>query len=199
MACLHLGLMRSGASDGKRYFTWDNRLFPDPVKMQQSLAAQGRRMVTIIDPHLKRDSNYRIHTEATAKVPLTYTLPRSRSLQIHAYLPRSACLSSFPLPSSQGLYIKDKGGEDFDGFCWPGSSSYLDFTAPHVRQWWAEQFALDKYTGSTLDLFTWNDMNEPSVFNGPEVSMPKVSDCLPLHPLPLLLHSDQIPVLDLID
>jgi hypothetical protein len=27
--------------------------------------------------------------------------------------------------------------------------------------------------GSTLDLFTWNDMNEPSVFNGPEVSMPK--------------------------
>lgn len=84
---------------------------------------------------------------------------------------------------SQGLYIKDKGGEDFDGFCWPGSSSYLDFTAPHVRQWWAEQFALDKYTGSTLDLFTWNDMNEPSVFNGPEVSMPKVSGCSTTPPL----------------
>lgn len=43
-----------------------------------------------------------------------------------------------------------------------------------MRQWWAEQFAVDKYQGSTLDLFTWNDMNEPSVFNGPEVSMPKV-------------------------
>jgi mannosyl-oligosaccharide alpha-1,3-glucosidase len=27
--------------------------------------------------------------------------------------------------------------------------------------------------GSTLDLFTWNDMNEPSVFNGPEVTMHK--------------------------
>ena len=36
----------------------------------------------------------------------------------------------------------------------------------------ASQFQLDKYIGSTLDLFTWNDMNEPSVFNGPEVSMP---------------------------
>ena len=23
-------------------------------------------------------------------------------------------------------------------------------------------------------MFTWNDMNEPSVFNGPEVTMPKV-------------------------
>ena len=32
---------------------------------------------------------------------------------------------------------------------------------------------LDNYKGSTLDLFTWNDMNEPSVFNGPEVTMPK--------------------------
>lgn len=27
--------------------------------------------------------------------------------------------------------------------------------------------------GSTPNLFTWNDMNEPSVFNGPEVTMHK--------------------------
>ncbi len=128
-------------TDGKRYFTWDKHLFPDPVKMQESLAAQGRRMVTIIDPHIKRDDGFAIHTEATAK----------------------------------GLYIKDKSGQDFDGFCWPGQSSYLDFTDPKVRQWWAERFAFDKYEGSTKHLYTWNDMNEPSVFNGPEVSMQK--DC----------------------
>lgn len=54
-------------------------------------------------------------------------------------------------------------------WCWPGSSSYLDVLSPEVREWWADQFALDKYTGSTLDLYVWNDMNEPSVFNGPEV------------------------------
>ena len=36
--------------------------------MQKNLAAQGRRMVTIIDPHIKRDDNYHIHSEATAKV-----------------------------------------------------------------------------------------------------------------------------------
>jgi mannosyl-oligosaccharide alpha-1,3-glucosidase len=58
-----------------------------------------------------------------------------------------------------GLYIKDKDGKDFDGWCWPGQSSYLDFTDPRVRKWWAEKFALDQYVGSTLDLFTWNDMN----------------------------------------
>lgn len=32
--------------------------------------------------------------------------------------------------------------------------------------------------GSTLDTFTWNDMNEPSVFNGPEITMQKDN----LHP-----------------
>lgn len=97
-------------------------------------------MVTIIDPHIKRDSNYYIHKEATSK----------------------------------GLYIKDKDGQnDFDGWCWPGASSYLDFTSDRVRSWWADQFAYDRYKGSTPSLFTWNDMNEPSVFNGPEVSMQK--------------------------
>ncbi len=33
------------------------------------------------------------------------------------------------------------------------------------------------YEGSTSTLYTWNDMNEPSVFNGPEVSMDKVRRC----------------------
>lgn len=114
-------------------------MFPTPLEMQKNISSHGRKMVTIVDPHIKRDNNYAIHKLATEK----------------------------------GLYVKTKDGADFDGWCWPGSSSYLDFTAPHVRQWWAEQFALDKYHGSTLDLFTWNDMNEPSVFNGPEVSMQK--------------------------
>ena len=36
---------------------------------------------------------------------------------------------------------------------------------------WASQFKFDKYAHSSPSLYTWNDMNEPSVFNGPEVSM----------------------------
>jgi alpha 1,3-glucosidase len=54
-------------TDGKRYFTWDNSNFPDPKSMQEKLAAHGRKMVTIIDPHIKRDSSYTVHAEATAK------------------------------------------------------------------------------------------------------------------------------------
>ena len=54
-------------TDGKRYFTWDKATFPDPKPMQEKLASQGRRMVTIVDPHIKRDDNYYIHKEATQK------------------------------------------------------------------------------------------------------------------------------------
>eukprot|EP01043_Picozoa_sp_COSAG02_P017594 COSAG02_NODE_800_length_17049_cov_14.510737_12_plen_980_part_00 len=128
-------------TDGKRYFTWDKHNFPEPKKMIDTIAATGRKMVTIVDPHIKIDSGYHVHKEASAK----------------------------------GYYIKNKDGNDFDGWCWPGSSSYLDYTTEKVRDWWASQFDYDKYVGSTDALYTWNDMNEPSVFNGPEVSMQK--DC----------------------
>ena len=54
-----------------------------------------------------------------------------------------------------------------------GSSAWLDFVDPSVREYWASRFLPENYVGSTLDLFTWNDMNEPSVFNAPEVTMHK--------------------------
>ena len=38
-----------------------------------------------------------------------------------------------------------------------------------VRDWWSHQFSTSVYSGSTKHLYIWNDMNEPSVFNGPEV------------------------------
>ncbi|WAR28829.1 GANAB-like protein [Mya arenaria] len=106
-------------ADGKRYFTWDARKFPNPIEMVNNIASKGRKMVTIVDPHLKVDGNYRINKEA-----------------------------------------KDQG-------FWP------DFTNPKVRKWWASKFLFDDYKGSTADLFTWNDMNEPAVFNGPEITLHK--------------------------
>ncbi|GAB2218593.1 hypothetical protein Droror1_Dr00001819 [Drosera rotundifolia] len=126
-------------TDGKRYFTWDRVLFPHPEEMQKKLASKGRHMVTIVDPHIKRDDSYFIHKEAT----------------------------------ELGHYVKDATGKDYDGWCWSGSSSYLDMSSPEVRAWWAEKFSYDNYVGSTPSLYIWNDMNEPSVFNGPEVTMPR--------------------------
>ncbi|CAK9316407.1 unnamed protein product [Citrullus colocynthis] len=126
-------------TDGKRYFTWDKALFPNPEEMQRKLAAKGRHMVTIVDPHIKRDDSFPLHKEATKK----------------------------------GYYVKDAAGNDYDGWCWPGSSSYLDMLSPEIRSWWGEKFSFENYVGSTPSLYIWNDMNEPSVFNGPEVTMPR--------------------------
>ncbi|XP_023749340.1 probable glucan 1,3-alpha-glucosidase [Lactuca sativa] len=126
-------------TNGKRYFTWDKVLFPNPEEMQKDLASRGRKMVTIVDPHIKRDEGYHIHKEA----------------------------------SKNGYYVKDATGKDYDGWCWPGSSSYIDMVNPEIRSWWADKFAYTEYSGSTPSLYIWNDMNEPSVFNGPEVTMPR--------------------------
>lgn len=126
-------------TDGKRYFTFEKALFPNPKQMQNKLMAKGRHMVTIVDPHIKRDDGFPLHKEATSK----------------------------------GYYVKDVHGRDYDGWCWPGSSSYPDMLNPEIRTWWAGKFSYASYVGSTPSLYIWNDMNEPSVFNGPEATMPR--------------------------
>ena len=124
---------------GKRYMTWDKHLFPDPEGLQQDLASRGRKMVTIIDPHLKADMGYSVYADA----------------------------------KNAGHFVKTKDGQDFEGHCWPGGSSWLDYLNPAVRDYWASRFLPQNYVGSTEHLYTWNDMNEPSVFNGPEITMQK--------------------------
>ena len=53
-------------TDGKKYFTWDPVKFATPKVMQRALADKSRRMVTIIDPHIKNDARYHISSEARA-------------------------------------------------------------------------------------------------------------------------------------
>jgi len=125
-------------TDGKKYFTWDSDKFSQPEVMQKNLSAKGRKLVTIVDPHIKRDSSYDLHKEAAEK---------------HYYV------------------LQPDGTRDFEGHCWPGTSSWIDFMNPDARTWWASKFGLDQYRGSSENLFIWNDMNEPAIFGGAETSM----------------------------
>jgi alpha 1,3-glucosidase len=72
-----------------------------------------------------------------------------------------------------GYYVKRSDGSDYEGQCWPGSSSWLDFFNPETRNFYSKLFRFDKYEGSASNLYTWIDMNEPSVFSGPEITMDK--------------------------
>lgn len=54
-------------TDEKKYFTWHSSKFVNPEGMQKELATYGRKMVTIIDPHIKRDDTYFLKQLASEK------------------------------------------------------------------------------------------------------------------------------------
>ncbi|KAJ2555374.1 glucosidase II, partial [Coemansia sp. RSA 1933] len=76
--------------------------------------------------------------------------------------------------NENGYFIKNSSGVDnYRAWCWPKESCWVDYLNPDAVQWYSEQYQFDKYTGSTKDLFIWNDMNEPSIFRMPEGSSEK--------------------------
>ncbi|KAK8209192.1 glucosidase II [Zalaria obscura] len=126
-------------TDGKKYFTWDPDTFPDPLGMQKQLDEHDRKLVAIIDPHIKNEANYWVVDEL-----------KSKDLAVH-----------------------NKDDNIYEGWCWPGSSYWIDAFGANARKWWATLFQYTKFPSSAPNLWLWNDMNEPSVFNGPETTMPK--------------------------
>jgi mannosyl-oligosaccharide alpha-1,3-glucosidase len=126
-------------TDGKKYFTWDQHTFPDPLGMQKQLDDSERKLVIIIDPHIKNEGNYHVVDELKSK----------------------------------DLAMKNKDGNIYDGWCWPGSSHWVDCFNPAAVTWWKNLFKYENFKGTASNSFLWNDMNEPSVFNGPETTAPK--------------------------
>jgi alpha-glucosidase len=59
--------------DGYRVFTWDRDRFPDPAGMLARLAADGFRVVTIIDPGIKYEPGYAVFDAAMARDVLCRT------------------------------------------------------------------------------------------------------------------------------
>ena len=41
--------------------------------------------------------------------------------------------------------VKGADGKEFEGWCWPGQSSWVDFHDPAAREWYAKQFAYDRW------------------------------------------------------
>ena len=128
--------------DGYKPFTWDRERFPDPKKMLTDLAAQGFHVVSIVDPHPEKQRGYP--------------------------------------PYDSGIvgdhFVKRPDGTVFEGPVWPsqaaknpGMSVFPDFSRSATREWWGSM-----YRGLLDDGIAgiWNDMDEPSVFVAPAVTMP---------------------------
>ena len=126
-------------TEEKKYFTWDPDTFPDPEGMQDQLDEHGRKLVVIIDPHIKNTGGYPVVDQLKSKDLATHT----------------------------------KDDTNYEGWCWPGSSHWIDAFSAKAREWWGTLYTYANFPHSRPNLFIWNDMNEPSVFNGPETTMPK--------------------------
>ncbi len=72
----------------------------------------------------------------------------------------------------QDVFCKYPNGSLFKGPVWPGLCYFPDFSAPHAREWWGEQYRTLLDVG--VDGF-WNDMNEPAIFGPSPETMP---DCV---------------------
>uniref|UniRef100_A0A060TA68 Glucosidase II subunit alpha n=1 Tax=Blastobotrys adeninivorans TaxID=409370 RepID=A0A060TA68_BLAAD len=124
----------------KKYFTWNEALFSNPQHMMAQLDKTGRKLVPIIDPHIKVTDDYDV---------------------VKALRDRE-------------LATRDSKGEIFHGHCWPGESIWIDSFNPDAQLYWDFLFSADyHFGGAASNLHIWNDMNEPSVFSGPETSMPR--------------------------
>lgn len=126
-------------TDDRKYFTWEPHSFGDPIGMGKQLDAHGRKLVVLIDPHIKKLDGYNVHSQLV----------------------------------SQDLAVHTKGGDLYEGWCWPGASNWVDCFDPKTNEWWKTLFKYDFFKGTLPNTHIWNDMNEPSVFNGPETTMPK--------------------------
>lgn len=66
-------------------------------------------------------------------------------------------------------FLHNPDGSLFVGDVWPGPAVFPDFTQQSTRKWWG---ALYKQFYSYGVGGFWNDMNEPSVFNTPDKTIP---------------------------
>lgn len=54
-------------TDEKKYMSWHPTHFADPERMINELSRTGRKLVTIVDPHLKKDDDWEIYREVVDK------------------------------------------------------------------------------------------------------------------------------------
>jgi alpha 1,3-glucosidase len=79
------------------------------------------QLVTIVDPHIKRTQDLYVYKEAVER----------------------------------NVLCKLPDGSEYEGWCWTGSSSWVDYFDPRSWDWWAGLFKFDKYKESTVNVHNW--------------------------------------------
>ncbi len=132
---------------GYRVFTFDTNRFPNPKVLTDKLAAQGVKLITIVDPGVK-------HQPApSSSTSIKSTKPELQRQDQRYYV--------FDEGVENNYFQRRTNGKLFIPKVWPGDSVFVDFTMPEARRWWGDlhRAYLDNGIAGI-----WNDMNEPSDF-----------------------------------
>ena len=128
--------------DSYKPFTWDPERFPDPTRLLGDLRKQGFRVVTILDPHPKKEPGYAPYDSGLAG----------------DHFVKNPDGSVYEAPVWPALAEKN-----------PGPSVFPDFSRAATREWWGD---LHRGLVEAGVAGIWNDMNEPAVFRDPAHTMP---------------------------
>jgi len=127
---------------GYNPFTWDSQRFPDPPGLVRDLEADGFRLVTIVDPHPKKQPGWDVYDSGLAG---GHFVKRADGPVYEAPV--------WPSNAERNA----------------GPSVFPDFSQPVAREWWG---GLYKRLTDIGVAGIWNDMNEPAVFQAPTWTMP---------------------------
>jgi len=67
-------------------------------------------------------------------------------------------------------WVQNADFKEFNGKVWPGQCAFPDFTRPETQLWWGDLYK--DFMANGID-GVWNDMNEPSVFESKDGTMPE--------------------------
>lgn len=128
--------------DGFTPFVWNREYFPKPKKMIDDLRVQGFHVVTIVDPHPKKQVGYHVYDQGIAGN--------------HFVKNPDGTVFEGPVWPSQAERN-------------PANSVFPDFARSDTRRWWGDlhRELLDEGVAGI-----WNDMNEPAVWIPPANTMP---------------------------
>lgn len=81
--------------------------------MNQEVEDANRRLVVIVDPHIKAAEEFHIYTDG---------------IELQS--------GDQPERNVTNIFVRNSEGETFYGNCWPGNSTWIDFLNVNAQQFW---------------------------------------------------------------
>lgn len=169
-------------ADQRQYFTWNTKLFKTPQSVTDELAANSRGLIAIVDPHVRKSKGYAVHDLMMSING--YVRDSDNASEFSGWCwPGNSGYPDFLRPDVRDLYAPlfrnwqgTRATKLLSGLSSPTLRRSIDNLSSKTARSKAPQ-KVDKmvteWRSNIRNVQLWIDMNEPSVFNKPEVTLPR--------------------------